>query len=78
MSDKPDRPDRVIILDLESRLRENMRKLQRLSARSRWVGMTAAERSAIMRAVRRRMKGSGRPAAKGEGQGAGQAAGVER
>jgi hypothetical protein len=47
---------------------ERMRRLQRLSARSRWSGMTPSERSVAMRLVRRGVSVR-RP---GEGQGKGQ------
>lgn len=52
---------------------ERMRRLQRLSARARWAGMTPSERSAAMRLVRRGASGR----AKGQGQGQGQAGQIE-
>jgi hypothetical protein len=58
---------------------ERMRRLQRLSARSRWAGMSPSERSAAMRAVRRgvsgRRQGDGQGEGQGEGQGQGQGQG---
>jgi predicted Fe-S protein YdhL (DUF1289 family) len=53
---------------------ERMRRLQRLSARSRWGAMTPSERSAAMRLVRRGARGvRGQRQGEGQGQGQGQA-----
>ena len=66
--------------DRTDELSRRMRQLQRASAKSRWTGMSATERSAAMRAVRRRSVGKGKRAAKamGEGKGQGQAGESER